>query len=271
MQAAQLRADTKEVAGKQTHRERRADLNSSSIRDDSVVSSRWMTGARQRKISRDGCFNARDLGGVLMTNSQTTRFGQICRADVLTRLTDRGRDQLRADGISLILDLREPAQVTRDPHPFQNDPQISYRNCPLVSADFPHPVEPELCESALDVAQKSIADIVRAIANTPRAAVFHCHLGSGRTGVVAIVMLALAGAENNAIAADFALSAIPGATGPRSSSSRQWGAESHNVANHGLAVLEHLYACHGGPQAYLQRAGVSETEIAVFVDRLRPH
>lgn len=212
-----------------------------------------------RKLIWSGCWNARDLGGLATVDGPLTRYGEIYRSDALTRLTPDGVDQVREARVGLVIDLREPHQVARELHPFQNSPDVAYRNIPLVSADFPHPVEPDLCARALVEARSALAEIVSVIGGSQRAVVFHCHSGSGRTGVVAIVLLALARVASDAIVEDFALSARPGATGPRPVG-KPWGSETRDVVKSGLDVFEQLQSL-GGPETFLRAGGASEQHI----------
>lgn len=66
-----------------------------------------------RFLLLDGCFNFRDLGGYPAAGGQTVRRGQVYRFDALHRLTARGTRAFTALGISTVIDLRAPAEVSR--------------------------------------------------------------------------------------------------------------------------------------------------------------
>lgn len=67
---------------------------------------------RDRHLSWDGCFNARDLGG-LPAGSGATRWGAVVRADALDGLTSAGWAALAAHGVRTIIDLRNDDERAR--------------------------------------------------------------------------------------------------------------------------------------------------------------
>src|SRR5947208_3342116 len=52
-----------------------------------------------RNLDWQGCFNARDLGGLRTDDGRTTRRGAVVRAESLDRLTAAGWSALQAHGI----------------------------------------------------------------------------------------------------------------------------------------------------------------------------
>nr|BFE52949.1 hypothetical protein GCM10017745_63760 [Saccharothrix mutabilis subsp. capreolus] len=60
-----------------------------------------------RHLEWDGCYNARDLGG-LAAGSRVTRVGAVVRADAPDRLTGAGWAAVRDHGIRTVVDLRDP-------------------------------------------------------------------------------------------------------------------------------------------------------------------
>jgi protein-tyrosine phosphatase len=126
----------------------------------------------------------------------------------------------------------------------------------------------------LDHYWRGIAGVMRAIAAAPAGGVlFHCHAGKDRTGLVAALLLALAGVPNATIAEDYALSQaclqplfdqrLSQEPDPakRERLARMIGAVPETM----LGVLAHLDARHGGAERYLRGAGVAEADL----DRLR--
>jgi protein-tyrosine phosphatase len=166
-----------------------------------------------RELDWDGCFNARDLGGLGTVDGRTTRFGELVRADLLDHLTEAGRSALTAYGVRTIVDLRndwerrqvpEVAGVTTAHVPLDDDSDRELwewiwaeelDGTPLYYRPFLER-KPERCAAA-------VAAIARA---EPGGVVFHCGGGRDRTGLVALLVLALAGVEPEEIAADYELS-----------------------------------------------------------------
>jgi protein-tyrosine phosphatase len=161
-----------------------------------------------RELSWDGCVNARDLGGL-----GRVRPGAVVRMEAPRRLSEAGWAAAWVHGVRTVVDLRDagervpdraprPAgittvQVPQDPvgTPFYEhwkriDNLSSPLYFPAMLAEHPEPV----------------VTAVQAIANAaPGCVVFHCAGGKDRTGLLALVLLTLAGAAPEEIIADYLL------------------------------------------------------------------
>jgi protein-tyrosine phosphatase len=161
-----------------------------------------------RNLSWDGSANARDLGGL-----GRIRPGALVRMEQPNRLSDAGWAEAWEYGVRTVVDLRHadergtdssprPAemvtvQVPLDPvgTPFYEhwqkvDNLASPLYFPAMLAEHPEPVVVAL----------------RAIANAaPGCVAFHCASGKDRTGLIALVVLTLAGATPDEIIADYLL------------------------------------------------------------------
>jgi protein-tyrosine phosphatase len=130
----------------------------------------------------------------------------------------------------------------------------------------------------LDHYWRGIAGVMRAIAAARQGAVlFHCHAGKDRTGLVAALLLALAGVPNATIAEDYALSQVclqpifeqklNLESDPAKREQMVWWMGAAPVTM--LGILAHLDARHGGAERYLRAAGVAETELERLRQRIR--
>ena len=129
----------------------------------------------------------------------------------------------------------------------------------------------------LDEFHENFGRAVAAIADAPDGAVvFHCAGGKDRTGLVSALLLRLAGAAIDDIAADYALSEANLAAGPRSwiesapdetvHRQREFMQQTPPAAM--VRTLEQLEARWGGVQPYLRAAGVSEEQLERLEARL---
>lgn len=170
----------------------------------------------ERKLEWDGCFNIRDLGGLPAADGRQTRRGVVVRADLLGQLTPRGKEQLIDYGLRSIIDLRTVAGMEENP-PIQFDghagsPRVY--NLPLVDNfdDIEDQLEQtdgwrEVYALYLNTYPQNYARVLRTIAAEPAGGVaFHCFSGKDRTGLIAALLLELAGVDRDVIAADYALS-----------------------------------------------------------------
>ncbi len=137
------------------------------------------------------------------------------RADGLNRLTDAGWSALESHGIRTVVDLRNDDELQADVG--VSPAQIETVQVPLDDrADegfWEHVRSNELDGSPLyfglllERKPHRCAAAVRAIADArPGGVVFHCGRGRDRTGLVALLVLALAGVSPDEIVADYEMS-----------------------------------------------------------------
>ena len=168
----------------------------------------------ERHLEWDGCFNVRDLGGLTTTDGRPIRRGAIVRGDSASRLTDVGWSALRAHGIRTIVDLRDPTERIADAAP---------RPAGLTTVELPLEDRtdeafwdrwrhlsgtPLYYRAFLEQWPERFSAVFAAIAEAaPGGLLIHCAAGRDRTGLVTLILLALAGVAPDEIAADYALSA----------------------------------------------------------------
>jgi len=168
-----------------------------------------------RHLDWSGCFNVRDLGG-LSAGTRRTRRGAVIRADDVSLLTSAGWQALRAHGIRTVIDLRNPDEITADrsPRPDElttvNVPIDDVHDTELWSYIQDHELDgtPLYYQPFLDRKPGCCAAAIAAVADArPGGVVIHCSMGRDRTGLVSLLLLALAGVDPEHIIADYAASA----------------------------------------------------------------
>lgn len=164
----------------------------------------------QRHLAIDGTFNLRDLGGYPLASGRT-RWRSVLRSDGLHRLGEEGVAKLLAEGIATIIDLRRHEECQAQPNPFASRPTVAYHNVSLFDQLAPGAMSDQdvlydLYIQALVRRQEAIAEVLRRIADAGEGAVlFHCTAGKDRTGIIAALLLAVAGVETATIVEDYAL------------------------------------------------------------------
>lgn len=169
--------------------------------------------SRNRALVWPDCYNVRDLGGLPTADGRTTKWGAVVRADMLNRLTDLGRERLINYGVRTVIDLRKPDEAKREPS-LVEDGAILYRNLSMEgdSVEASEAISraktrAEVYCLVLDYHAKRIAAVMRALLLAPPGGVvIHCHAGKDRTGMIAGLLLELAGVPRQQIAVDYALS-----------------------------------------------------------------
>ncbi|WP_131766491.1 tyrosine-protein phosphatase [Candidatus Protofrankia californiensis] len=168
-----------------------------------------------RNLTWDGCFNARDLGGIPTRDGRRLRWGALVRSDSLDRLTAAGWSVLRSHGIRTIIDLRNDDEI--GPDTALRPPGLTTVRVPLDDAadtefwqycwDNCLDGSPLYYQPFLDRKPQRCAAAVAAIAHArPGGVLIHCGLGRDRTGLVAMLLLALVDVAPEDIAADYDLS-----------------------------------------------------------------
>lgn len=168
-----------------------------------------------RALDWVGTYNARDLGGLPTGGGGVTRRGAIVRSDSLQNLAARGWEEAWDYGVRTVIDLRNEGEIGPDEAP--RPASIATVNIPLdvtEARDFwevwgngPQFATPLYYGPHLERFPERSAAVIRTIATAPPGGVaFHCQGGRDRAGQISMLVLALAGVEPEAIAADYALS-----------------------------------------------------------------
>jgi protein-tyrosine phosphatase len=167
-----------------------------------------------RELSWDGCVNVRDLGRL-----GQIRPGALVRMEATKHLTEAGWAAAWAYGVRTVVDLRDTDERDADEREPDRVPKpmgITTVPVPLDPVGTPfyehwksidNTASPLYYPAMLAEQPQSVIAAVRAIAGAaPGCVVFHCAGGKDRTGLLALVLLTLAGATPGEIIADYLLS-----------------------------------------------------------------
>lgn len=158
------------------------------------------------RLPLEGAVNVRELGGYPTPNSGQTMYHRFLRADGLGRLTAYDKRFLYDYGVRAIIDLRDAAEAQSDPDVFLGR-GVMHANIPLLAFSA---AEAKELEERYDSRAFSMRNIYRRvlenyegvracfrfIAEAPQGCVlFHCAVGKDRTGILAMLLLTLAGVD----------------------------------------------------------------------------
>lgn len=203
-----------------------------------------------------------------------TRSGLIVRSDNISYLTQEGVQAMWEFGVNHVIDLRSASEVAAFPSPFASPTYgPEYLNRPLIDDSLAPEIDalPSMGDKyllMLERRQHAMADIFKAIAQVDGPVVFHCYAGKDRTGLVAAMVLSLAGVHADAIAADYAETDLHlaeryvewlAAASPERHDALQ--DELRCPPEWILGALDHLDHRWGGVEPYLLAGGVSPAEI----------
>jgi hypothetical protein len=177
-------------------------------------------GMNKRILDWEGCSNVRDLGGLRTCDGRTTSWRAVVRSDTPRRLTAAGWSALYDYGIRTILTLRTHGMVEDELNftsPFSDIATVQVEIEDITDKEFLGQwaktglwSTPLYYKDALRRWPEKHAAAITAIAHAqPGGVLFHCIRGHDRTGIIALLLLALAGVAPDEILADYVLSHDP--------------------------------------------------------------
>jgi protein-tyrosine phosphatase len=200
---------------------------------------------------------------------------------------------MSAYGVTTIIDLRADSEVLTAPNPFslslqgrglgrgaESTTSPAYLHLPLIDDSMMVKLGDAIDMYGrylmmLERRQEAFRDILNAVAAADGAVVFHCFAGKDRTGLVAALLLSLAGVAPDAIAADFAETDtrlakkyrewLAAAAPERRKEMRE---DLQCPPERMLGVLDHLNERWGGVSAYLEAAGLKPATIDSLSSKL---
>jgi protein-tyrosine phosphatase len=261
-----------------------------------------LTDDAPRWIDLEGAANARDVGGIPLIDGGGVAPGRLLRSDNLQDLSAADVEHLISDhGLRAVIDLRTGAEVRLEgPGPLLADERVIVAHHSLYpeagehtdvvdadtvvpwmardyAADLPDETPTvQTYMGYLEHRPDSIVAALRTIAEPHEggSALVHCAAGKDRTGLVIALALEVAGAERDAVVADYAVTAerIDAIVARLAASTTYAGdVTGHDPARHApraasmARILELLDERHGSPAGWLREHGLEDAAL----ERLR--
>lgn len=218
-----------------------------------------------------------------------TRSGALVRSDSVGHLTEDGLEAMVAYGVSTVIDLRTDAELAgaaadprfRPPRPDAGGRAagVTYLHLPLVQ-DVKRRIAGATTGvgryiEIVDTRQAAFGALFDAIAKADGTLLFHCFAGKDRTGIVAAMLLELAGVSRDHIGADYAETDVRLATQYEAWLSEAAPEHREEIRNdlscppgRILGVLDHVDRRWGGVASYLAAAGVAPANLDLVSARL---
>ncbi|PBL02875.1 hypothetical protein ARMGADRAFT_913359 [Armillaria gallica] len=247
-----------------------------------------------------GVINVRDLGLYPSVTFPThiTKPGFVFRSAELSGITEEGKEQIKKLGITKVYDLRSDTEMAKYNAPLPEIEGVDVIKTPVFKLEDYSPevmakryqlyargdIEAfmELYSQILDNGGPAFSAILRHVRDRPNEGlIFHCTAGKDRTGVVAAILLKLAGVDNDSIADDYALSRVgrePARAMILQRLSREPLFASNNQAALNmltcrretmLAFLTHLEATYHGVEEYVKTyLGLTDEDIVIIRNNL---
>ncbi|MBC3515966.1 tyrosine-protein phosphatase [Neobittarella massiliensis] len=225
-----------------------------------------------------GSCNIRELGGYTNTQGQRLKLHAYLRSDSLHNLPESSKEALYRYGVGCVIDLRSDSEVERHPCVLDGYKDICYHHISMSDnmhatafdpATLPESMS-DLYISLLDEHGQAIRRVFEEFIDHRRSCcLFHCTAGKDRTGVIAMLLLKLAGVDDECVEADYAVSEdnlrqlIAGAQEQLD----QYHVPAYLFASNPAEMqktLCHLEETYGGATGYLSHIGFSDDEIEVL-------
>jgi protein-tyrosine phosphatase len=248
-----------------------------------------------RALVWDGCVNVRDLGGIPTEDGGSTRRGTVIRSDNIGGLTPDGWRAVAGHGVVRIVDLRWPEERAQDP-PRDLAGAVEVVHVSVLGPSFAEDADffrgldrhVDTVEDAadhyaysyvefLERNRERFAEALAAVADADGPVVIHCMGGKDRTGLVAALLLRIAGVSLEEIGHDYSLS------GPNLSVTLDaWLESAPDELERGrrmklsttpatamARVIATIEERHGSVEGYLEAGGLGHEQLQRLRDRLR--
>ncbi|KAF9498846.1 hypothetical protein BDN71DRAFT_1442811 [Pleurotus eryngii] len=178
-------------------------------------------------ITIPGVINVRDLGAYLSNThpGKLTKPNLMLRSAEISGITPEGIDRLRELGVTKVFDLRSDTEIEKYDTPVPEIEGIDIIRAPVFQKEDYSPemmakryklyasgkteAFMELYSQILDHGGEAFGAVLRHIHDRPtEGCLFHCTAGKDRTGLLAAILLKLAGVDKEAIAKDYALTRV---------------------------------------------------------------
>ncbi|CAM4380667.1 tyrosine-protein phosphatase [Paenibacillus typhae] len=227
-----------------------------------------------RLLQLDGAYNVRDIGGYGTTDGGVVQTGRLFRADGLHRLTERDQQSLLGRGVRTIIDLRHGDELLQKRNVFADSADVAYHNVSLINPATTMAADirslGDMYKNMLDQCGPQLSRVFELISQAEAEGVlFHCAAGKDRTGVVAGLLLDLAGVPVPSIVADYAeteTNLLPlmeefRAEMPEMMQGGAYDAFLGSAPENMELMLDHLHRVYGGAESYLLSVGLSKLQI----------
>jgi protein-tyrosine phosphatase len=246
----------------------------------------------QRVIPLQGAWNVRSFAGLEGTHGPIPASAFIRTAD-LGRLTDADRDALAKAGVTLDIDLRTADEEAQSHDLLADDARFDYQRISLMGTEkmdmqkmmtsFPDSLGAAYTQW-LGSNQPQFKQVFQRIAAQQDGTVlFHCTAGKDRTGMIAALLLDLAGVSHEEIVHNYAISAHYLEGQPKDSAmnaqimemikqhpeiARKMAGMAGTAPENMEMFLAALTKQYGGAKGYLKTIGLSDAEIRSLQVRL---
>ena len=165
-------------------------------------------------LKLDGTRNTRELGGY-PTPRGLTATGRVLRSDAMARLSEADKAFLYTYGVRRVVDLRGVFEVHNAPCGLSGYKDVEVFSVSLLdnihseglAGKFPSSMGELYC-GLLEKSGAKIMQALRLISEAEGVTIVNCTAGKDRTGILSMLLLALAGVTEDEILGDYSVTEI---------------------------------------------------------------
>jgi len=247
-------------------------------------------------VDLPGVFNVRDLGNLpsAIYDGYVTKPQFLFRSAELSSITEEGKAKMAELGITKVFDFRSDTEIRKYNSPIPVIDGVEITHVPVFkTADYSPEMMArryelyasgkteafiELYSQILDHGGHAFGSLLRHVRDRPNeACLFYCTAGKDRTGLMAAIILKLAGVSHKDISKDYAFTRV-GREPARKKILQRLSKEPIFASDNDAALnmftcrhetmqafLEHLDSEYGGVEEYVRRyVGLSDKDIATI-------
>lgn len=232
------------------------------------------------RLPLKNAYNVRELGGYpCEIGAKITKYHSFLRSDDLYLLNQDDIDYLLEYGLRAVIDLRSLAEVEKYPDPFEKIKGVNYKNIPLVinaidditkQAKRKETILIDFYFALIDECKVAIKEIFEFIATNNTCILFHCAAGKDRTGMIAMLLLLLAGVSEADVIANYSVTEIYNNENPIFEKLKEEYQEEllRSKSEFIKPVIQLIFKKYGNCETFLKQIRISEHCIASVKEKL---
>ena len=233
----------------------------------------------ERMLEIDSMTNVRDLGGYETQTGYYTKSHKFVRSTNPTKLTEDEKEYLYDYGIRMQIDLRSDFEVEQSPSQLKDYRDIEYYNINLMQSQDLDVLPKEIANYhdlagfyifMLEANKEQFKKVFELFYEHPYDAImFNCSAGKDRTGIIAALLLDLAGCHDYDIVKDYSesyennLRIIPELERLIDEANRAFLESAPQMM---MKFLDYLRECYGSAKEYLVSCGLENEKISEIIE-----
>ncbi len=222
----------------------------------------------QKRYLLENIVNCRDLGGY-PSKYGCTKFGRFIRCGTVSRPTDNDIEILKTLNVSTVVDLRGDFEFNDQNNALERLTKsinhISLYEMNVADAKNIKMTLGEVYEFIVDNYRGNIGRALKVVAEAPEGAVlYHCFLGKDRTGIFTLMLLTIAGVDDDDIVADYQLTYTYLENYIRTHADSLWdtNAEMHySLPQTMRTLIAYIKDKYGSVQNYIHSTGIADEDV----------